>query len=114
LFRITLFERNKIEDFQRQHPTYRWLLGKRMGVDHRHHSGRISGILEWRINRAYGLIESVDPEHCGEILEALALYHKRNPATLALGYTPYGLLGKAKVKKKMVYGSPQADKEPRK
>lgn len=88
-----------------------------MGVDHRHASGRISGVLEWRINRAYGLLESIDPEHCGEILDALVLYHRENPATLALGYTPYGLLGKAKVKKKMRWGSSDLDtlavKEPR-
>lgn len=115
LFRITLAERKLIEEFQRKHPVYRWLLGKRMGVDHRHSSGRVSGLLEWRINRAYGLLESIDTAHCGEILDALALYHRENPATLALGYTPYGLIGKAKMgKKKPVYGSPDADKEPRK
>ena len=114
MFRITLAEWNKIKEFQEKHEIYSRLLAERISTDHNHKSGKVRGLLEWRLNRAYGLIEKAFPTNCAEVLEALALFHKKNPATLALGYTPYGLIGKAKVKKKMVYGSPNADKEPRK
>lgn len=63
------------------------------------------------MNYAIGRLERVcKEENMADVLEALSLYFRENPATKALGYTPWGLLGKAKVKKKMVYGGP---KEPR-
>ena len=114
LFRITLAEWNKIKEFQEKHPIYARLLGDRLSTDHCHASGRVRGILSSDVNYAIGRLERVTKGKMADVLEALTLYFRENPATLALGRTPYGLLGKAKVKKKMVYGSSDADKEPRK
>lgn len=106
LYRITEEEQKLIEKFQREHPTMYRLLGNKMGTDHDHKTGLIRGRLDWRINRAYGLLEKVDPEHVSELLRALADYHDNPPATSALGEKRYGLMGKAQYKKKMVYGPP--------
>ena len=114
LFRITLAEWNKIKEFQEKHPVYARLLGDRLSTDHCHKSGEVRGILQQDINWAMARLEAVCKDRMADVLEALSLYFREKPATLALGYTPYGLIGKAKVKKKMVYGSSDADKEPRK
>lgn len=114
LFRITLAEWNKIKEFEENHPIYVRLLGNRPCTDHVHSSGRVRGILSSDVNYAIGRLERVCKGRMVEVLEALALYFKANPATLALGYTPYGLLGEARTnKKKLKYGSSEADKEPR-
>ena len=102
LYRITPEERAKIRDFQSNHKIYKLLLGKNEGTDHNHKSGLIRGILDWRINRAYGLLEKVCPD-LPAMLRALATYHENPPAVLAIG-VKYGLVGQAKYKKKMVYG----------
>ena len=107
LYRITLEEEKQIEDFERGDPQFRLLLTKAMGnIDHDHRTGMIRGKLDWRINRAYGLLEKVDPENVANILRALASYHDSPPATEVLGERRYGLIGKAQYKKKMIYGSP--------
>lgn len=115
LFRITLAEWEKIKKFQENHPIYAWLLGNKLGTDHRHKDGKIRGCLDWRLNRAYGAIEKAFPTNTAAVLEALALYHAQHPAELALGKKVYGLIGQAKVKRRMKYGdeSTDADKEPR-
>lgn len=110
LYRISLDEQNKIEEFQRSHPIYRVLLGKNLGTDHNHKTGQIRGRLDWLINRAYGLMEKSCPDNLAEVLRALAVYHENPPAELALGEKRYGLIGLAKYKKKMVYGPPEAPK----
>jgi hypothetical protein len=107
LYRITPDEQLAIEAYQRKHPAFRLLLGKHMGTDHCHSTGLIRGRLEWRINRAYGLIEKVNPEKTGDILRALADFHDNPPATTVLGSPRHGLLGLAKYKKKMIYGPPK-------
>ena len=108
MFRITLAERQKIEDFQRRHPIYRVLPGRegaRLGLDHNHKSGLVRGCLQWQLNRMYGLAENCFPENCAEVFEALAVYHRQHPAELALGKKVYGLVGRATTKKKkLVYG----------
>jgi hypothetical protein len=104
LFRITPEEDAQIRKFQSKHPVYKLLLGNHEGIDHNHLSGLIRGHLEWRINRAYGLLEKVCPDKLAELLRALAYYHEHPPAELALGEKKYGLIGQAKYKKKMVYG----------
>ncbi len=105
LYRITLSERNKIREFQASHPMFKLLLGGRAeGTDHCHKTGLIRGILNWRINRAYGILENACRENLPEVLRALALFHEAPPATTVLGGNRYGLLGKAMYKKKMVYG----------
>ena len=108
LYRITLAERREIEKFQREHPCFRKLLGKNLGTDHRHDSGLVRGLLDWRINKALGLLEAVTRgPKLAELVMALALYLEEPPATTVLGKPRYGIIGKAKVKKKMVYGPPE-------
>jgi hypothetical protein len=114
LFNITPEEHAKIREFQCNHPAFKLLLGavgKREGTDHRHASGLVSGILEWRINRAYGMLEAVSGDNLPAVLRALALYHEHPPAVDALGERRYGLLGKAQYKKVMKYG-PDGSKTP--
>lgn len=107
LYRLTPEELDKIESFQKNHPIYKLLLGKWEGTDHHHASGLIRGRLEFRINRAYGMLEKACPNNLPAVLRALALYHEHPPAELALGEKRYGLIGQAKYKKKMVYGPPK-------
>lgn len=105
-YRLTPGEPEKIRQFQLAHPIYMLLLGTTEGTDHDHKTGLIRGKLDWRLNRAYGMIESICRNQTADILRALAEYHEHPPAELALGKKVYGLLGQAKYKKKMVYGSP--------
>jgi len=105
LYRLTPEDLQRIEEFQAQHTVYRILLGsKRMGTDHCHKTGLIRGRLDWRVNRAYGLIENAFPDNTADVLRALAQYHDNPPATLALKERRYGVIGRATYKKKMVYG----------
>jgi hypothetical protein len=105
LYRITLDEQNLIEAYQ-QKTKYAILLGGHMGVDHDHYNGLIRGRLDFRINKALGYIEGVSRENAPKILRTLADYLEYPPATTVLGKPRYGLIGKAQVKKKMVYGGP--------
>ena len=106
LYRITLKEREAIEKYERAHPSFKYLLGQRLGTDHNHKTGQIRGLLEWRINRAYGMLEAVCPDNLPRLLHALAEFHEKPPAVAVLGEKRYGLIGKAKKKKKMIYGPP--------
>jgi hypothetical protein len=99
-YRITPEELERIEEFQRNDKVYRLLLGRKEGTDHCHKTGLIRGRLDWRINRAYGLLEKTCPTNLAEVLRALALYHEHPPAELALGEKKYGLIGEARYKKK--------------
>jgi Recombination endonuclease VII len=105
LFRITLDEHEKIEKYQKTTAPFKLLLGKKNGLDHDHASGKVRGLLDWRLNRALGLVESVNKEKAATILCAMATFLSNPPAKLALGRQPYGLIGQAKVKRKMIYGS---------
>jgi Recombination endonuclease VII len=114
LFNITPEEHNAIKEFQGNDPFYKLLLaapGKRDATDHSHDSGLVRGILEWRVNKAYGLLEKACPDNLPEVLRALALYHEYPPAVFALGECRYGLLGLARKKVKMLYG-PYGSKTP--
>jgi hypothetical protein len=113
-YRLTPEGQTKIEDFQKQHPIFRILLGKRLGTDHNHKTGLVRGRLEWRLNRAYGLIEKVCPENTAAVLRALAEFHENPPATTALGVKTFGLIGVAQYKKKMIYGSENGPIKPEK
>jgi|SRR5882762_11002242 len=106
LYRITLAERNKIRAYQASHPQFKLLLGgKAEGTDHNHTTGLIRGILNWQINRAYGMFErACKGKNLPDVLRALALFHEEEPATTVLGEKRYGLIGQAKYKKKMIYG----------
>ena len=111
LFRLTPKEHNKIHLYQLLDPNYHHLLGKRLSMDHRHSDGLLRGLLEWRTNRAYGLLEKVWGDKLSTVLRALALYHDYPPATLALGEKRYGLIGQAKKKRRMIYGPPKESHE---
>lgn len=107
-FRLTPDELDKIIEFERNHPVYKILLGKRNVTDHDHATGLVRGSLEWRINRAYGLLDKVvDDKDLPTLLRALADFHEHPPVELALGEKKYGIIGQAQSKKKMVYGPPK-------
>jgi hypothetical protein len=103
-FRISLEEYRKVEKYEEL--TTPLLLGTtRRALDHVHSTGQLRGILDWRINRALGLIENSFKESTPGILRQLALYLEHYPVNMVLGRR-FGIIGKAKKKKKMVYGSP--------
>lgn len=104
-YRITPEEQLQIKNFQAQHPVFSLLLGKKLGTDHNHKTGLIRGLLEWRLNRAYGTVEKFSPNNTAAVLRALADFHENPPATIALGGKRFGLIGKAMSKKKPMYGS---------
>jgi hypothetical protein len=113
LYRITPEEDAAIEVYERERLLYRILLEKgdpkeeaKLFLDHRHSDGLIRGKLAYLINKGLGTIEGTYKERTPQILRALADYLEHPPATAVLGGPRYGLLGKAKVKKKMVYGPP--------
>lgn len=113
-YRITPEEQLKIDSFQKNHPVFNLLLGKRLGTDHDHKTGLIRGRLEWRLNRAYGMIEKVSPNNTAAVLRALADFHENPPAVTALGIKKFGLIGTAKYKKKPIYGSENGPIKPEK
>jgi len=106
MYRITPEEQMAIKKFQEEHPMYKLLLGKHNGTDHNHKTGLIRGIMDWRINVAYGLLEKIQNVNLSALLQALIVFHEHPPAELVLGEKRFGLLGIAKYKKKMIYGPP--------
>ena len=106
-FRVSLEEYRAIEAYQSNVLCYGFLLGTtRRGLDHNHTTGQVRGILDWRINRALGIIENAFKESSPVILRQMAGYLESPPAYAIIGER-YGIIGKAKNKKKMVYGSVQ-------
>ena len=97
------------------------------GTDHCHVSGLIRGRLDFRLNKALGLVEAftnkltaADLEYLGasnaneataNVLGLLSSYMTLIPAVQAIGPV-YGLIGKAKRKRKMIYGSPNGPLPP--
>jgi hypothetical protein len=73
----------------------------RLAVDHDHKTGRIRGLLCWLCNRAIGILRDR-----AKTAANLGAYLASPTAPAALGEETYGLIGKAKSKKKMVYGPP--------
>ena len=110
LYRITPEEQDRVEEFQRN--TEDSVLLERgdgskdaqLFTDHRHSDGLIRGRLAYLINKALGTIENSYKERTPLILRALADYLETPPFTVVFG-PRYGLIGRAKRKKKMVYGS---------
>ena len=109
LFRITPGEQAAILRYEKKDPVLRQLVSNHLGTDHDHTTGLIRGMLDWKINRALGMIEAAvpDPKKVPGALRALAAYYEHPPATAVLGAPRYGLIGKAKRKKRMIYGPPQ-------
>jgi hypothetical protein len=111
-FRIDLEEYRKVEAYESEHTPV--LLGTtRRALDHQHQTGQLRGILDWRINRALGLIENAFHEDAPKILQSLAWYLMHFPVTTVLG-PRYGIIGRAKKKKVMIYGSPTGPIKPAK
>jgi hypothetical protein len=110
LYRITPEEEGAVERYQRKDPALRALLEKgdpkstaRLYNDHSHASGLYRGRLAYLINKALGTIENTYKERTPAILRALADYLDNPPAVRVIG-EHWGLLGRAKKKKKMLYG----------
>jgi hypothetical protein len=108
-FRITLDQYKEVEEYEQA--TMPVLLGTtRRALDHNHTTGQLRGVLDFRINRALGMIETSFKEKTPEILRALAFYLDLLPVSVVLG-PRYGIIGKAKKKKKMFFGSPSGPYE---
>jgi len=112
LYRVTPEENIEIEEHQRD-IGMGILMGsseESTGTDHDHTTGLIRGRLDFRINRALGLLEAYAKSRfevsvsLADVIHALDAYMQCPPATYVLGMR-YGLIGKAKKKKRMVYGS---------
>lgn len=73
----------------------------RLSTDHNHRSGLVRGLLSLSMNRGLGYFND-DPV----LLRKAADYLENPPAIAALGREVFGVIGKAKHKKTMVYGSP--------
>lgn len=71
-----------------------------LNVDHDHSTGLIRGLLSPWANKGLAYFDD-DPHQ----LRAAADYLEKPPAVAALGRRVYGLLGQARKKKSMVYGS---------
>jgi hypothetical protein len=111
-FRIDLEDYKKVEAYEQEHCPV--LLGTtRRALDHQHQTGQLRGILDWRINRALGLVENAFHEDTPKVLQSLAWYLMHFPVTTVLG-PRYGIIGKAKKKKVMIYGSPTGPIKPAK
>lgn len=72
---------------------------KRLAVDHEHRTGLIRGLLCWSCNYCIGVSKDDAKK-----LRQMVIYLEQPPAVSALGRRVYGLLGRAKRKKVMVYG----------
>ena len=111
-----------IEAWQREH-NLAMLMGHSTmstGTDHDHTSGLIRGRLDFRLNKAIGLVEAFTSKLSDEdyrmlgafnqdqataaVLQLMSSYFTLMPALQAVGPV-YGLIGKAKRKKTMIYGS---------
>jgi hypothetical protein len=118
-----------IEDYQRRHGMSILMGTSTMstGTEHDHTTGLIRGRMDFRLNRALGMVEAftsklTDGDLRGlgvtnkdaatsEVLHLMSEYMMRRPAVQAIGAV-YGLIGKAKRKRKMVYGSPEGPMKP--
>lgn len=101
LYRLTPKEHEKILEYQGNVCAISKKPSTNYGTDHDHKTGLIRGRIDWRLNRGLAYFND-DPA----LLRAAADYLENPPATAALGAPRYGVIGKAKHKKKMVYGPP--------
>lgn len=117
LYRITPEEDAAVQHYQSNAAPYNTLLQRGnledtspaiLYLDHRHSDGLIRGKLAYLINKALGTIENSYKERTSFVLRALAYYLDNPPATLVLGSPRYGMIGRAKLNKKVkIYGSSQ-------
>lgn len=101
LYRLTEDDWNRILEFQGGVcPITRRLPGRvAFNTDHRHADGLIRGLLSCWANKGLAFF---DDDPCQ--LRRAADYLENPPAVTALGRQVFGLLGKARRKKVMVYG----------
>ena len=112
LYRITPEEDKEIEHYQRMAAPYNLLLQRGDGsndaltfIDHQHSNGLVRGKLAYLINKALGTIENSYKERTPSILRSLAYYLNNPPALMVIG-SRYGMIGRAKLNKKVkMYGS---------
>lgn len=128
-YRLTPEQVLAIEDLQRRQGLA-MLMGLSTlstGTDHDHVTGLIRGRLDFRLNKALGLVEAFtsklqpsDLDYLGAatkddataaVLNLMSSYMSLLPAVKAIGPV-YGLIGKAKRKRKMIYGSPDGPMKP--
>jgi hypothetical protein len=103
LYRLTEADWNKILTFQGGicPITLRLPGNVAFNTDHCHTTGLIRGLLSPWANKGLAYFDD-DPDQ----LRRAADYLENPPAVTALGRKVFGLLGKAKRKKKMIYGGP--------
>ena len=122
-YRLTPEQVVAIEEWQRDHGLSMVMGHSTMstGTDHDHKTGLIRGRLDFRLNKAIGLVEAFTSKLSDEdyralgafnvtqataaVLQLMSAYFTLMPAVQAVGPV-YGLIGKAKRKKVMIYGSP--------
>lgn len=122
-YRLTPEQVIAIEEWQREHGLSMVMGHSTMstGTDHAHDSGLIRGRLDFRLNKAIGLVEAFTSklsdanyrelgafnkdQATAAVLQLMSSYFTLMPAVQAIGPV-YGLIGKAKRKKVMIYGSP--------
>jgi hypothetical protein len=128
-YRLTPEQQLMIEAYQREHGLA-MLMGHSTlstGTDHDHKTGMIRGRMDFRLNKALGLVEAFTSkltlddwnslgaatldEATSAVLSMMAHYMTIIPAMQAVGPV-YGLIGKAKRKRKMIYGSPDGPLKP--
>jgi hypothetical protein len=112
-YRVTQEEQATVEQYQRSSKYLSVLLERGnpddktpalLFTDHDHDTGLFRGRLAYLINKALGTFESSYKARTPIVLRALADYLENPPAVSAIG-PRYGLIGRAKQKKHMVYGS---------
>jgi hypothetical protein len=128
-YRLTPEQVIAIEQWQRDH-NLAMLMGTSTlstGTDHAHDSGLIRGRIDFRLNKALGLVEAFTSklddagyrelgafnkdQATAAVLQLMSAYITLMPAVQAVGPV-YGLIGKAKRKRKMIYGSPDGPLKP--
>ena len=100
VFRLTPEDKEKILLFQRGVCAVSGKPMKYPNTDHDHSNGRIRGLLSMSINRGLAYFND-NPE----LLRKAADYLENPPAPRALGKETFGVVGVAKRKRKMIYGS---------
>jgi Recombination endonuclease VII len=103
VYRLTLEDQKKILEFQGGVCAISGKPPKKqpLSCDHDHKNGKIRGMISTRINRGLAYFND-DPA----LLRRAADYLENPTAPRALGREVYGLIGQARHKSKMVYGSP--------
>lgn len=113
-YRVTPEENAAVDHYMRNNSAYSILLERGnpndkkpalVFTDHSHETGLVRGRLAYLINKALGILESSYKERTADVLDSLSKYLREPPALYAIG-SHYGLIGRAKQKKHMIYGSP--------